>query len=269
MREKITLILISVAVGTWLIVGFTVLIPNYKKIKEMQYKLEAVGSNLQSLCSGNNEPHPEEVGRLTKQNQQLTQQIQEGSNILGVHTSTNTSTSVVELRGYWDAKVRLLRQQSNKLGVTIGDSVGFSQSLPSTISMYYWTQAELASRLMSQLLLLAEQHRQLYRIHQLNFVDLDKPKIPDVFLQPFTMEVTLESSYVYVVELMQLLAKPSSQFSFLTVSEITLSLGTQPDTVIVKLQLVGHQIQPNGSLETKVENTQNSNYQTVPVWEPY
>lgn len=269
MLEKRTFILISIATGIWLIVGVFILIPNYKKMQDIQVRLESVGSNLQSLCSGNNAPHPEEVERLKKQSQQLTQQIQEGANVLGLHVSNNTSTSVVEFRGYWDAEIRLLRQQSNKLGVTIGDAIGFSQSLPSTIPTHYWTQAELASRLMSQLLLLAEPRRQLYKINQVSFSDLDKTTAPDAFVQPFRLEVSLESSYVYIVELMQFLSKPSPQFSFLTVSDITLSLGTQPDTVIARLQLVGHQIQPNGSLESKVESTQNSNYQTVPVWERY
>lgn len=269
MLEKRTTIIISSVAILWLVVSFIIIAPKYKQIKKYQGRLDVAGKDLQSLCSENFVLHPEELERLKKQSQQWDQQIGDGAKILGTQPSKNFDTSVVEFRSYWDEQIRRWHQQANKLGITLGDSMGFSQSLPSIIPNHYWTQAELSSHFMSQLLQLAESHHQLYRVVQLDIKNLDKPVPPESFLRPFYIEVVFESSYTYLLELTQILSKPSPQGSFLSISELNLNLGNQPDSVIIKLQLIGYYIQPKGSLSVKIENTQDTNYQTVPLWERY
>ncbi len=267
MLKKQTLWIGGIVLGTWLLAWVIFLRPYHRDISNFQQKMKLLHANISGLYQSEYPPYPKLLDQLEEQNKTLLNQLQSFVENLNIPLKERYPTSVVEFRGQWDEQLRQIRQQANSIGIAVEEKLGFSQALPSNISEPYWIAEDLGIAILQQLLELATTQKELKKINQLNFLDLEQaPMATQPFLRQFKLEIVFESSPAFVPFFLQSISKPSNRLPYLTVSEMTMTIGSQADTISTKCILAGLIINPTGKLEAKPLDS-SSGPQSVPIWE--
>ncbi len=259
-----------------LIISFFILQYFYKENQSLQAKISSLNSNIADLYQDKNPPNQHTLNQFQHKQQTLQTIMSYLDKNINLTTPEKYSTSVVEFRSQFDEKLRQLRLHANRVGVKLGDSLGFSQPLPDTIPEYYWIHLNLGFKVMEDILTMAESQKELSQIVSFNFPDLDKFEtntLTEKFLKYYQIEIILESSYSFTLKVMHNFSQPTQEKNntpFLSIREANFSMGKQVEDVQSKIRFVGIKINPHGTLEQKIEEKNNpQSTQTTPLWERY
>lgn len=270
-QHKHFILVMSGAIGIWLLSWLLVLSPAQATIAESRRSINYLSKEITAIYADNFSPNEEAIEKLEKQNRTLERKFENLVKIL--HHSHSAplpaGANLVAFRLHSEKTLEKLRHRANQLGITFApnlDKMGFGKL--TTVEQNHWRALELATKIISALIEVAASRSQLQSISDISYPGLTKPIASNVLVAKFPIEITFIGKLRLAIALIH---RFSDKASFFQVKALTIShLPDKSDEMVqVKLRLASLSVNPEGKVAPTSAKTTQPKQQTVPIWERY
>jgi hypothetical protein len=224
----------------------------------------------------------EAITEVERQNRVLSQKLEGLAKKLNCHADRKQENSLSDFWSHCKQKQVELSTRAHKMGISIVETLGFPQAIPSAaFHEGYWYALSLGYQVTTLFLKLSSEEELLPTISQISYPGLQTALTSSRnFITEFPIEVTMEGRLTFIKKFVRVCSElegvkdsDASQYLFLKLTQAVIEPLPERSAGMVraKFTLTALRILPEGEVATgNVSTTPSPQEQKVtPIWERY